>query len=113
MYTDSELLFPPYAIAKLRDLRGPDWQELVDQVLSLPEDHPQSLAFSLMMMRLDGCLNCEMDNFKAMRGCVMCATQTVRRYKGTDRQLLRLYESARKEVEAYLDQQRKPNCSVA
>ena len=107
MYTDSELLFPSYAIAKLRDLRGPEWRKLIDRLVKLPEDHPHSLAFGLMMIRLDGCLNCEMDNFKAMRGCVLCASQTIRRFKGSDRELLALYDEARAEISAYLNQQRK------
>ena len=113
MYTSSELLFPPYAIPNLKDLRGPEWQKLVERVMKLPESHPHSLAFSLMMMRLDGCLTCETDNYKAMRGCILCAMQTVRRYKGSDRELLNLYENARKEVEAYLNERKKANKRAA
>ena len=113
MFTDSELLFPSYAISQLRDVRGPEWQKLVDRVARLSEDHPHSLAFSLMMIRLDGCLNCEMDNYKAMRGCVLCATLTIRRFKGSDRELLRLFDNACKEVEAYLSQPRKAKRQAA
>jgi len=109
MHAGSELLFPPYAIAALMDLRGPEWHALVRRVVALPENHRDSLAFSLMMIHLDGCLSCETDSYKAMRGCVQCAIQTIRRYKGSDEDLLRLYEDAQEEVTIYLEEvERQP-----
>ena len=107
MYAGNELLFPPYAIPHLRDIRGPKWRALVERVLSLKEDHPEALAFSLMMMKLDGCRTCETDSFKAMRGCVACAQQTIHRFKGSDAELLKLYGEALAEVKAYLAEQRQ------
>jgi hypothetical protein len=109
MYMRNELMFPPYAIPMLRDLRGPEWRELVEHVMSLPESDPDSLAFSLMMIRLDGCLTCETDGYRAMRGCILCATQTVRRFKGTDKELLKAYRQARKEVQAFMRKQERQN----
>jgi hypothetical protein len=103
MHPGSELLFPPYAIAPLKDLRGPRWEALVKRVAALPETHPDSLAFSLLMMRLDGCLTCETDSYKAMRGCVQCAIQTIRRFKECDGDLFELYEEARADVNTYLE----------
>ncbi len=103
MHAGSELLFPPYAIAPLRDLRGPEWQALVKRIAALPETHPDSLAFSLMMMRLDGCLTCETDSYKAMRGCVQCALQTIRRFKESDADLTNLYIQAQESVDTYLE----------
>ncbi|HEY4690192.1 MAG TPA: hypothetical protein VIK33_12835 [Anaerolineae bacterium] len=107
MNTGTELLFPPYAISHLKNLRGPKWRQLVERVLRLKEDHPEALAFSWMMMRLDGCRTCEVDSYKAMHGCVACATVNIRRFKGTDEELLKLYNDALKEVKAYLTQRRK------
>jgi hypothetical protein len=104
MHAGSELLFPPYAIAPLENLRGPEWQALVRRVAALPETHPDSLAFSLMMMRLDGCLTCETDSYKAMRGCVQCAIQTIRRFKEDDDELLKFYEEAQDDVNIYLEE---------
>ncbi len=94
MYADNELLFPPYVIPQLCNSRGKEWQALVEQVAGIPEDHPESLAFSLMMIRLDGCLNCETDSYRAMRGCFNCAAQTLRRHKGPDTELLERYQEA-------------------
>jgi hypothetical protein len=113
MYDGNELLFPAYVIPKLKDLRGSEWRRLVERVAKLPEAHPESLAFSLMMIRLDGCMNCQTDSFKAMRGCALCAMQNIRRFKGSDRELLKLYQSARQEIEEYLDEQRRQRKKAA
>lgn len=102
MYAENELLFPPYAIPHLRNERGPEWSVLVDRVAQLPEDHPESLAFSLMMMRLDGCMGCETDSYRAMKGCRSCASQVLRRHKGPDSDLIQRYERALKDIRAYL-----------
>jgi hypothetical protein len=102
MYTRNELMFPPNVIPQLRDQRGPDWQKLVDRVLTLEEDHPEVLAFVLMMIRLDGCMECETDSYRAMRGCNNCAIQTLRRNKATDRELLKQYKTALKDVEVFM-----------
>ena len=69
VHTKAELLFPAHLIPSLRDLRGEEWQALVDRVAALPETHPDSLAFVLMMIELDGCLKCNSNNYKFLRGC--------------------------------------------
>lgn len=94
MYTDSEILFPHHAIASLATMRDAAWQQLVERVLDLPPTHEETLAFMLMMIRLNNCLACETDSYRALRGCVACAQQTLRRYKGTDDELLKLYDDA-------------------
>lgn len=102
MYPKAELLFPPRLIAQLHNLRGPVWADLVSRVSKLPETDPDSLAFTLMMIRLDGCVKCHEGSFRYMRGCQLCATQTVVQFKGTDEDLVALYEKAQRDVEAYL-----------
>ncbi len=102
MYYKTEMLFPPQAIPKLRDWRGEEWRRLVDRVAALPEMHPDKLAFMLMMTRLDGCLKCDADSYRALRGCDLCARQTIRRFKGTDQDLLKQFELAQREVVEYL-----------
>lgn len=105
MYTNNELLFPNYAIPLLRDMRGEAWRELVDRVASQADDHPERLAFVLMMVQLNGCMECETDSYRAMRGCAMCATQTLRRYKGKDDELLKAFALALADIEAHLAEQ--------
>jgi len=105
MYAQNALLISPAVIARLRHERGPQWQELVERVITLPQDHPESLALALTLIRINGCLNCETDSYRAMRGCTSCGKQMLRRFKGSDEQLLKRYEKALEEVTVYLENQ--------
>ena len=105
MYTDNELLFPRYVIPSLRNLRGPEWAQLVDEVAQLHECHEKVLAFMLMMIRLNGCMSCETDSYRAMRGCAACAHQTLRRFKGSDAELMKKYQTALNDVRCHIMQQ--------
>lgn len=102
MYTENALFFPKQVIPTLRGLRGAEWSALIDRVANLPETHEDVLAFMLMMVRLDGCMCCETDSYRAMRGCMGCAHQTLRRYKGTDAELLALFEVALHDVRQFV-----------
>lgn len=104
MYTNNEILFPHNVIPTLRNLRGPKWRDLVSRVTKLPETHEETLAFMLLMIRINGCMACETDSFRAMRGCAACAAQTLRRYKGDDEELLDLYQQALEDVQAFAEQ---------
>jgi hypothetical protein len=97
------MIFPARVIGTLRLARGDDWQVLVEQVMHLPDTHPDVLAFSLMMIRLNGCLKCHSDSFRAMRGCTLCARQTIARAKESDADLLMLWEAARADVARWLE----------
>lgn len=110
MYTDNEILFPNTAIASLKKLRGAEWESLVEQIAALPENHEDTLSFMLMMIRLNGCMSCETDSYRAMRGCTACAHQTLRRYKGTDDDLIKLFEKARKDLREF--KERTPHIEV-
>jgi hypothetical protein len=108
VHAKAELLFPAHLIPSLRELRGEQWRGLVDRVSALPETHPDSLAFVLMMIELNGCLKCNSNNYKFLRGCFLCATQTVQSYKGTDDDLIDLYNRAKKELSLHLQQGVRP-----
>ena len=99
----TELLFPPRLIKGLKDLRGGLWRELVEYVASLPETHPDTLAFCLMIIRLNSCLNCFSGSYRFMRGCELCAQQTISRFQGTDEDLVALYEQAKQDLARYRD----------
>lgn len=101
MYTDNALLFPEDAIPLLENKRGWQWQQLVQRIESLPPQHEERLAFMLFMMRLNGCMDCETDCYRAMRGCHACSLQSLRRYKGSDDELLAGFESALVDVREY------------
>ena len=104
MYTNNEILFPHHVIPALKKLRGPKWQALIERITKLPETHEETLAFMMMMIRLDGCMACETDSFRAMRGCAACALQTLRRYKGEDEELISQFSAALEEVQKFADQ---------
>ncbi len=99
---DTDLLFPPRVIPTLRELRGKAWRDLVDRVLALEPTDVERMAFVLLMIRLGNCVSCHADSFRALRGCTLCASQTVRRFRGSDEDLLGQYEQCKKEVETYL-----------
>lgn len=101
MYSDNDILFPHHVIPQLKQLGGERWQALVERVVRLPENHEETLAFMLMMVRLNGCLACETDSYRAMRGCTACAQQTLRRHKGGDDDLLVRFERALDEVRRF------------
>ncbi len=73
-----------------------------------PKLIPDCLAFILMMIELDGCLRCNSNNFKFLRGCFLCATQTVQSFKGTDNDLIEMYNKAKQELGVHLQQEPKP-----
>jgi hypothetical protein len=60
-----------------------------------------------MMIRLNGCLSCETDSYRAMRGCAACAVQTLRRFKGSDRELTRAFQQALDDVRQHQAQSRR------
>lgn len=95
---DAEVLFPARVVVTLRHLRGEKWRHLVEQVMVRPENDPDMLAFGLVMIRIDGCLSCHSDSYRAMRGCTLCAQQSISRFKGSDDDLIRLWETARTEI---------------
>jgi hypothetical protein len=102
VYTPNEIMFPAYVIPQLRNLRGPEWQALIDRLLELPETHEEVLAFMLMMIRINGCMECETDSYRAMRGCDACAIQTLRRNKTPDAELMAAYQAALQDVQEYI-----------
>ena len=103
MYTNNEILFPHHVIPALRKLRGPKWQALVERIAKLPETHEETLAFMMMMIKLDGCMACETDSYRAMRGCAACALQTLRRFKGEDDELIVQFRAALEEVQNFAE----------
>ena len=101
----TELLFPPRLIPDLKDLREETWAELVEHVASLPETHPDTLAFCLMMIRLNSCMNCMSGSYRFMRGCELCAQQTIARYQGTDEELVELFHQAKHDLACYSEEE--------
>jgi hypothetical protein len=106
---DTDMLFPPRVIPQLAHLRGPEWQALVEQVALLPQNHPETLGFMLMMVRLNGCMSCHADSYRAMRGCTLCAQQAILRFKGADRELVDRWRAAVQDIRRWLDESIPPD----
>jgi hypothetical protein len=99
----TEVLFPPWMIPELRDLRGESWSVLVDRVVELPVADPERLAFLFMMVRLGGCTSCHADAYWAMQGCARCSRNTINRFRGSDEELLKRYQVALQEIQEFLN----------
>jgi hypothetical protein len=100
--SDTEVLFPSRVIPLLRSLHGDEWRRLIDYIHSAESSSAERYAFVLMMVRICGCVGCNADSFRAMRGCTQCARQTVRRLRGSDREIIDQYRQVQREIEAYL-----------
>jgi hypothetical protein len=72
--------------------------------MGLEPTNPDRIAFVLMMVRIGGCASCQSDSFRAMRGCILCSSTTVKRYKGSDQTLIDLYNEAEKDVNRYMEE---------
>jgi predicted peroxiredoxin len=101
--SDTELLFPLRVAASLSTMRGKEWQDLVEKVSSPNAELADQMGFVLMMVRMDGCVGCNADSFRAMKGCTLCARQNIRRFRGNDRELVDLFQQSKREVELFLD----------
>ena len=102
MYPKSEILFPRRCLPSLRRMRDPRWQELVIRVSKLPEDHVDSLALQLLVVRLCNCLKCDLGSYKASLGCCACAQRALSGFKGSDTALIRRFEGVKTQVISYL-----------
>ena len=99
----AEIFFPHKSINALINLRDAKWRELAKRVAALPEDHPDSLAFCYMMIKMSSCLDCNPDRYKALMGCSACAKRTISGFKGSDEYLQRAFKQARAEIIKYLE----------
>ena len=100
--SDTEVLFPSRVIPTLRNMHGEEWRRLIDHVLSAEAAPAERHAFVLMMARMCGCVSCNADSFRAMRGCTQCGKQTARRFRNGDGEFVDQYRQVLQEVEAYL-----------
>ncbi len=101
---NDEWLYPHSVTPQLQQARGMTWRELTEYISMLEEDHEDSLAFSLMMIRLCGCATCQPGCYKLSLGCGTCAFRTIANLKSPDSQLVRRYQAAREEVQQFLTQ---------
>jgi hypothetical protein len=102
---DTEILFPLRVIPQLKAMRGDDWNQFIDKLSSGDGNDVEKIAFVLMMVKMGGCASCNSDSFRAMRGCTQCARQTIKRYRGSDQELIEQHHGLQKDVELFLKKQ--------
>jgi hypothetical protein len=100
---DTDLIFPPRVISTLSNERSSVWKDLVALAQKSDSDSPEKVAFILMMARLNNCATCNADSYRAILGCSTCARQALKRFHGTDEELVRLFDVARSEIILYVD----------
>jgi hypothetical protein len=99
---DTELLYPIRVTPLLRNIRDEQWAQLIDRVTEDKVETLDQLAFTLLMVKVDGCINCNTDSFRAMRGCTQCAKQNIKRFRGNDQELVNQFNQVRTDVERFL-----------
>lgn len=102
VYFRAELLFPHESVPALLDAGDGQWQSLVKRVGDLPETHEDALAFSLMMIRLCGCLRCNPGSYKASLGCSACGKRIIGMNKESDESLMAHFQKAKTDLLHYL-----------
>lgn len=101
-HSDTEILFPMRVAPNLGDLRERKWRRLVKKVTNAKDASINQLAFSLLLIRLNGCMTCHTGSYRAMRGCTICATQVIKRFKGDDDDLLYHFEQAKVDISRFM-----------
>ncbi|MHC1741204.1 MAG: hypothetical protein AB9897_08860 [Anaerolineaceae bacterium] len=101
--SDTELFFPIRVIPTLKQARGAEWDALIDRVTSIEASQVEKIAFSNLIIKLAACQGCDADSFRAMRGCTQCSRIVVKRYKGSDAELLEQFEQCKKEVAEFVE----------
>jgi hypothetical protein len=83
----------------LKDLRGARWRDLITRIAGLPSTHPDSLAFALTMVRVNGCVNCDARRYRERGGCANCTRFVLTTLnRENEAELLTRYRAAQKEI---------------
>ncbi len=104
--SDTELFFPIRVIPSLAQIRGKEWEELIQYLSSSDVSEIDQIAFTDLIVRLAGCAGCDADSFRAMRGCTQCARLVIKRFKGSDKELLEQFEQCKVEVTEFLNKRK-------
>jgi len=99
--SDTELLFPLRVLPDIKGIRSETWAKMVDQASGKKSHGIDQFGMELLLVKLAGCVNCDSDSFRAMKGCEFCMRQALRRFKGSDAELQRMYEQSKKEIGKY------------
>ena len=96
-------------IPSLRGIRGKEWDLFIDKLSSANVGELEQIAFTGLVVKLAGCAGCDADSYRAMRGCTQCARLVLKRYKGSDAELIAQHEQTKIEVTEFLG--KRKDCS--
>jgi hypothetical protein len=105
--SDTELFFPIRVIPSLRGIRGKEWDLFIDQLSSENVGELDQIAFTGLVVKLAGCAGCDADSYRAMRGCTQCARLVLKRFKGSDTDLIAQHEQTKIEVTEFLSKRKE------
>jgi len=95
----SEFLFAHWAVGALKHLRGDKWRAMVARIAALPATDPDALAFALMMVRVNGCVACDLKRYRERGGCANCSKLVLTTLnKESEAGLLTRFRAAQKEI---------------
>lgn len=98
MNYDTELIFPPRLIPFLEDIRGEEWSNYIRQLRDRPVGDLERQAFIYFMAKLTFCATCQGDSLRAVHGCEQCARQALKRFRGTDQELIQQVQVYKQEL---------------
>jgi hypothetical protein len=99
---DTDLLFPPRILPALADLLDTAWEELINCVIVAGPGSLEQVAFILMMARMNNCVTCNSNSYRAINGCTICTKQSLKHFSDTDETLNEMFHTTREEVKQYL-----------
>jgi hypothetical protein len=103
---DTELIFPIRILPKLTNLRGEIWENNITEVLET-NDLVNQVGMIVLMIKVAGCITCNADSYRAIRGCTLCSQQAIKRYKGTDKELNQIYRKSCKKVKKFIEKRER------
>jgi hypothetical protein len=99
---EQKLLFPLEILPELINERSVDWQRFLAEFSSKRESLIPSTAMIVLLSRMIGCTGCEADSFRALRGCVPCAKQALKRNRESDTAIVALFRDTEKEIKRFI-----------
>lgn len=103
---DTELIFPIRILPLLKDLRGEIWKQTITEVIET-NDLVSQVGITILMIKIAGCITCNADSYRAIRGCTSCSQQAIKRHKVTDKELNQFFKKSCKKVKLFLEKRER------
>ncbi len=97
-----QLLFPLEILPEIKDIRTKTWKGFLENYQQGENTLVTTVALVITLTRLVGCATCEADSFRAMRGCVACAKQSLKRNKDSDDTIIDSFHQCERQVVQFL-----------